>query len=91
LKNALDWLVSSGELNEKPVAAISASPLYSGGDKALASLLLTLSALGTNMNKDSFLSIGDISNKMNRAGDVIDKETLQALQLILYNLINLPG
>jgi NAD(P)H-dependent FMN reductase len=91
LKNTLDWLVSSGELNEKPVAAISASPLYSGGDKALASLLLTLSALGTNMNKDSFLCIGDIRNKMNQAGDVIDKETLQALQLILNNLINLPG
>ena len=30
LKNALDWVVSSGELNEKPVVAISASPLYSG-------------------------------------------------------------
>lgn len=53
LKNALDWLVSSGELNEKHVAAISASPLYSGGDKALASLLLTLTALGTNMDAGS--------------------------------------
>ena len=29
LKNALDWTVSSGELNEKPVAVISASPLPS--------------------------------------------------------------
>src|SRR3954469_24384219 len=28
LKNALDWTVSSGELNEKPLIAISASPLY---------------------------------------------------------------
>jgi len=46
LKNALDWTVSSGDLNEKPVAAISASPLYSGGDKAHASLLLTLTARG---------------------------------------------
>ncbi|MDR3714495.1 MAG: NAD(P)H-dependent oxidoreductase [Puia sp.] len=49
LKNALDWLVSSGELNDKPVAAISASPLPAGGDKALASLLWTLKALGTRM------------------------------------------
>ena len=46
LKNALDWTVSSGDLNEKPVAAISASPLHSGGDKAHASLLLTLTAWG---------------------------------------------
>src|SRR5882724_5231713 len=40
LKNALDWTVSSGELNEKPVIAISASPMYEGGLKAMASLLL---------------------------------------------------
>jgi chromate reductase len=60
LKNALDWLVSSGELNEKPIAAISASPLYSGGDKALASLLLTLTALGTRFDAQSSISIGNI-------------------------------
>jgi len=39
LKNALDWTVSSGEFDGKPVAAISASPLYTGGAKAHASLL----------------------------------------------------
>jgi NAD(P)H-dependent FMN reductase len=50
LKNALDWLVSSGELNDKPVAAISASPLPTGGDKALTSLLLTLKALALSIN-----------------------------------------
>ncbi|MBK9248285.1 MAG: NAD(P)H-dependent oxidoreductase [Ignavibacteria bacterium] len=44
LKNSLDWMVSSAQYNEKPVAAISASPLPSGGDKAMASLLLTLQA-----------------------------------------------
>jgi len=87
LKNALDWLVSSGELNEKPVAAISASPLFLGGDKALASLLLTLKALGTNMNEDSSLSIGNIKNKMNEAGEIIDGETIQSLKSILNNLL----
>ena len=30
LKNALDWTVATGEFNDKPVAAISASPLNSG-------------------------------------------------------------
>ena len=88
LKNALDWLVSSGELNEKPVAAISASPLYSGGDKALASLLLTLTALGTNMNAGSTSSIANIKNKMNDAGTITDAETIEALQLLLQNLIS---
>jgi NAD(P)H-dependent FMN reductase len=42
LKNALDWTVSSGEFDKKPVAA---SPTYGGGDKAHASLLLVLGAL----------------------------------------------
>jgi chromate reductase len=64
LKNALDWVVSSGELNKKPVAAISASPLYSGGDKALASLLLTLSALGARIDAGSSVSIANVKSKM---------------------------
>ncbi|MCO5947977.1 NAD(P)H-dependent oxidoreductase [Mucilaginibacter flavidus] len=87
LKNALDWLVFTGELNEKPVAAISASPLYSGGDKALASLLLTLSALGTNMGTNSALSIADIKNKMSSSGAIIASETTSALQVILNDLV----
>ena len=45
LKNALDWLVSSGELWRKPVAVISASPSATGGEKAHAALCLTLTAL----------------------------------------------
>ncbi|WP_420456559.1 NADPH-dependent FMN reductase [Rubrivirga sp.] len=45
LKNALDWLVSSGELYRKPVAALSASPSARGGDRALAWLRQTLTAL----------------------------------------------
>ena len=88
LKNALDWLVFSGELNEKPVAAISASPLYSGGDKALASLLLTLTALGTNMVANASLSIANVKSKINETGFVTDTETLAALQLLLDNLIS---
>lgn len=87
LKNALDWLVFTGELNEKPVAAISASPLYSGGAKALASLLLTLSALGTNMGTNSALSIADIKNKMSSSGEITDNETTPALQVVLTDLI----
>ena len=88
LKNALDWLVSSGELNEKPVVAISASPLYSGGDKALASLLLTLTALGTNMVANASLSIANVKSKINETGFVTDTETLAALELLLDNLIS---
>lgn len=83
LKNALDWVVSSGELNEKPAAAISASPLYSGGDKALASLLLTLTALGANMGVGSSLSIANIKSKITDTGEITSDETITELKIIL--------
>lgn len=44
LKNALDWLVASGDLYEKPVAALSASPNEGGAERALGWLRETLSA-----------------------------------------------
>jgi chromate reductase len=89
LKNLLDWLVSSGELNEKPVAAISASPLNSGGDKALASLSLTLTALGTvNAGR---LSIPNIKNKLNEAKEITDSETEEALKTVLQELEKVVG
>ncbi len=88
LKNALDWVVSSGELNEKPIVAISASPMYLGGDKAMASLLLTLKALGTKFTDQSSLSIPAIIKKINERGEVTDATTLQQLQSLVTTLIN---
>lgn len=88
LKNALDCIVSSGELNEKPVAAISASPLYSGGDKAPGSLLLTLTALGTNMGAGSSLSIANVKSKITDAGEISDDETTTELKLLLDDLLS---
>jgi chromate reductase len=87
LKNALDWTVSSGELNEKPVIAISASPMYEGGSKALASLLLTLGALGTIMPENSSLSIPNILKKISPQGEVTDEDTRKSLQTIFNTLI----
>lgn len=86
LKNALDWLVSSGEMNEKPVAAVSASPLYGGGDKALNSLLLTLTALGTNMKGDSSYSIPSVYKKINAQDGITDPETASRLTSLLQEL-----
>jgi len=87
LKNALDWIVFSGELNKKPVVTISASPLYSGGDKALASLILTLTALGCNMGTGSSLSIANIKSKMTDAGEFSDDKTTTDLKLLLNGLL----
>lgn len=91
LKNALDWTVSTGEFNDKPVSAISASPLNSGGDKALASLLLTLTALGIKKNDHSSLSIPNIKVKMNALGKLTDQQTIDELQFQINNLLELIG
>lgn len=47
LKNALDWIVSSGELEHKPVLLLAASP--SGGKWAEASLIPTLEVMGAEV------------------------------------------
>ena len=87
LKNALDWTVSTGEFNEKAVAAISASPLNTGGDKALASLLLTLTALGTNKDDRSSLSIPNIKQKIDFEGLITDKSLANELLSITESLL----
>src|SRR5688572_24611826 len=47
LKNALDWLVSSGELTDVPVILLNASP--AGGRHAQASLAETLTMLSARV------------------------------------------
>lgn len=90
LKNALDWTVGTGDLNDKPVSAISASPLNSGGNNALASLLLTLTALGTKKNEASALSIPNVKGKI-ADGRVTDAHTLSELRAQCANLLSLIG
>jgi chromate reductase, NAD(P)H dehydrogenase (quinone) len=54
LKNALDWLVASGELYEKPVALFSASPYTRF---APASLIETLTVMMARLIPDAFINI----------------------------------
>lgn len=70
LKNALDWLVSSGSLYQKPVSALSASPSDRGGDRALIWLLQTLTALDANVPVKASFAIPFIKGKL--AGDRIN-------------------
>jgi len=86
LKNALDWTVSSGEFDGKPVAALSASPSPSGGDKAHASLMLTLRALGTAVPAGAVLSIPAIKKKLDADGLLADAATVEALKTVLNAL-----
>ena len=83
LKNALDWLVTSGELWRKPVVALSASPSAIGGEKAHAALLLTLSALEARVVPEGSLCIPFVTTKVTKSGDLTDDATAQALRASL--------
>ena len=84
LKNALDWLVTSGELWRKPVAALSASPSARGGEKAHAALVLTLSALEAATVAEASLLVPFVSTKVDKnSGNVTDPATAQALRASL--------
>lgn len=88
LKNALDWIVSSGELYQKPVALISVSPMITGGGYALESLKLIMSALGIATNPYCTLSIGNSRSKISGKGEITDSETLLSLQDLANQLVN---
>ena len=83
LKNGLDWTVSSGDFSGKPVAVVSSSSLWGGGDKAQASLLLTLSALGAKVPDGGTLAIPNANKKLDASGELADAETIQALKSVL--------
>jgi len=86
LKNALDWLVASGELYEKPVALFSASPR---GRFAHASLIETLVVMMARLIPEAFVNVSpplgmgngelqvtataDLSTRVERASAVFAK------------------
>ncbi len=86
LKNALDWIVSSGDFMHKPTAVISASPSPDGGEKANASLVQTLKMMMAEISEGSILCVAGVSAKLNQNGDVIDLETTRSLRYLLDSL-----
>ncbi|HTF28408.1 MAG TPA: NADPH-dependent FMN reductase [Flavitalea sp.] len=80
LKNALDWIVSSGELVNKPTALITAS---TGGQYAHESLIRTLGALTAEPDEHARLLISFIRSKLDTEGHVID----QALETKISDLV----
>ncbi len=83
LKNAFDWIVSSGEFVGKPVAALSASPYPTGGERAHASLLLTLTAVNAAIVDEATLTVPLVRTKMDANGAVSDPATVRALRSVL--------
>jgi chromate reductase len=85
LKNALDWTVSSGSLDNKTLSLITAS---TGGQNAHAALLLILGALNANVIKDATLLIPFIRSKMDGEGNIKDENTAESLKLAFNCLLN---
>lgn len=87
LKNALDWLVSSGEFDGgKPCAALSAAPSVLGGDKALAWLAQTLAVLGAHVPLAASFPISYARTKVDAQGHVSDPALTDALRAALQSL-----
>lgn len=83
LKNALDWLVGSGELVGKPVALINASPRST---YALASLTETLTVMTARLVAEASITLPLQGKKMDAAGIAVDPDFSQALHTALLAL-----
>ena len=82
MKNALDWVVGSGELVDKPVAIVSAGG--SGGEYLLRVLRVTLEVMSARVVAE--LGVGGVSNKRDERGDVVDATTLDEIAALLVTL-----
>ncbi len=82
LKNALDWVVGSGEVVDMPVAIMSAGG--GGGEYVLPVLAATLEVMSARVV--STLGVGGVRNKRDEHGDIVDAATLEELGSMLIRL-----
>ncbi len=86
LKNALDWIVGSGELYAKPVAVLSAGT--SGGHYARQALVQTLTWQGAHVVAD--LGIAAPRTKSDAEGQLTDEPTIAAIRDLTAVLVGAP-
>ncbi|WJH35666.1 NAD(P)H-dependent oxidoreductase [Paenibacillus sp. CC-CFT747] len=91
LKNALDWVVSSGEFYEKPTCTISASPLATGARTAHDSLLLTLGMMTAKRVDGGSLTFPLVNKKLSAEGGLTDDATEAELRRLLEALAAVCG
>lgn len=87
LKNALDWVVSSGDFMNTPTAVIGASLYAEGGATALASLILTLKMMSAVIPDEATLAVPYVSKKLVPDGSVKDVNTLSSLRNLVRALM----
>lgn len=84
LKNALDWIVSSGEFMNKPVGLINASPYAT---HAQASLTETLTVMMADVIAEASPVVHLHGRKLDEAGILADKDLVGMLQKALAALV----
>jgi NAD(P)H-dependent FMN reductase len=85
LKNALDWVVGSGEFVHKRVALIGASPLETGANFALEALERTIRVMSADVVAS--LSVPFVRAKIDGTGAISDDELRAALEDIAMRLV----
>jgi NAD(P)H-dependent FMN reductase len=84
LKNALDWLVGSGELVEKPVALINASPRAT---HAWASLVETLTVMSARVIREASVTVPLQGRALDAAGIAADRALSMTLRSAIEALV----
>ena len=79
LKNALDWVVASGELVLKPVVAMSVSTSELGGMRAHSSLVITLSAMNAKVVIEGSMNVPFAKTKFSNEHLLVDPLIQQSL------------
>ncbi len=83
-KNALDWIVSSGEFTDKPVLLINASA--SGGEFAQPQLIEILTVMGARVLTDATVSAPFLRKDLDGGGNLRDGDLLQRLKTAMAAL-----
>lgn len=87
LKNLLDWIASSGEFVNKPVAVLSASPSDLGGVRAHESLRHTLTVLMAKLPEKALLTVPFVRQRLNAEGQLTDSGLADELRAVLNALV----
>lgn len=88
LKNALDWVVGSGEFFGKPVALINASPRST---YAYASLTETLRTMSAVLVSEASITVPLLGRRLDEAGIIADGEISSPLRSALETLARAVG
>lgn len=84
LKNAIEWLVSTTLLTDKPAALITAS---SSGVKAMEALTLIMQTVGVSLGNEGTLLIQAPKTKITKEGIITDPATLSHIMKLTEDLL----